>query len=214
MPDHSTLDAEFDIPISAIEHFSYCPRQCGLIHLEQTFHENLFTIRGQLAHSRVDAGRDTVAAGVRVSRSVPLWCERLGLRGKADLIEFREDGPYPVEYKVGQARSHGALQLCAQALCLEEMLNEPVRRGALFSYATRTRHEVEFDPALRRQTEEIIAGIREMLALQSLPPAVNDPRCPNCSLIDACLPWVVGVPDRLRGLQGALYRPLGEPSDA
>src|SRR2546421_12437828 len=92
---------EIEVPVSALEHYSYCPRQCALIHVEQTFDENVYTIRGRLAHERVDAGDDTIRQGVRVMRGIPLWSERLGLRGKADLVEFRADGPYPVEYKVG-----------------------------------------------------------------------------------------------------------------
>src|SRR3954470_4175210 len=121
------IDSRLDVPISAIEHYSYCPRQCALIHVEQTFDENVYPIRGNLAHERVDAAEETVRSDVRVARSVPLWSERYGLRGKADLVEFRADGPYPVEYKVGARRGrHADLQLCAQALCLEEMLGVAV----------------------------------------------------------------------------------------
>jgi len=201
-----------DVPISAIEHFSYCPRQCGLIHLEQTFEENLFTIRGQLAHERVDAGGDTVSAGVRTSRDVPLWSERLGIRGKADLVEFRAAGPFPVEYKAGPRRGvHADLQLCAQALCLEEMLNVVVPAGAVFSHSLRRRFEVKITPGLRETTERVIADIRTMLTTQLLPAAPNDARCPNCSLLNACIPWVVSEPDRIRGLQGALFRPMVLP---
>jgi len=201
-----------DIPISALEHFSYCPRQCGLIHLEQTFEENLFTIRGQLAHERVDAGGDTVAAGIRTARDVPVWSERLGLRGKADLVEFRKTGPFPVEYKVGPRRgTHADLQLCAQALCLEEMLDVVVPAGAIFSHSLRRRFEVAFTVDLRAITERVIVDIRAMLNNQRLPAAPNDARCPNCSLLNACIPWVVSEPDRIRGLQGALFRPMSLP---
>ncbi len=211
----TTLDAEVEVPISALEHWSYCPRQCGLIHLEQTFDENLYTIRGRLAHERVDAAAPTAeAAGIRVLRAVTLWSERRALRGKADVIEMRPDGPYPVEYKVGRRGGlHADLQLCAQALCLEEMLGASVVRGALFYAATRRRHEVVFDRQLRARTEDAIEGVRTMLATQSLPPAPNDRRCPKCSLLDSCLPSVVTARDRLRGLQGSLFRPLelGDP---
>lgn len=214
MSDELEFEAEVDVPISAIEHFSYCPRQCGLIHIEQTFEENLFTIRGQLAHERVDSGIDTVSRGTRFARAVPLWSQRLGLSGKADLVEFRATGPYPVEYKVGQLTHHAELQLCAQALCLEEMLAAEVPIGALYSHALRERREIRFQATLRSETERAIAAVRVMLTRQQLPPAANDSRCPRCSLINACIPWVVGEPDRLRGLQGALYRPLGEPLHA
>ena len=202
--------AEVEVPISALEHWSYCPRQCGLIHVEQTFDENLYTIRGRLAHQRVDAGEESGSPdGVRVLRGVVLWSERHGLRGKADVVELRRDGPYPVEYKVGARRGrHADLQLCAQALCLEEMLGVSVPRGAVYYAALRRRHEVTFDPALRARTEAAAAGVRAMLTAQSLPPARNDRRCLRCSLLESCRPAVVAAPARLRGLQGSLFRPL------
>jgi CRISPR-associated exonuclease Cas4 len=155
----------------------------------------------------VHAQDDEVRQDVRVVRAMPLWSERYGLRGKADLVEFREEGPYPVEYKVGRRHGvHADLQLCAQALCLEEMLGAPVGKGAIFYHAFRRRHEVVFDGELRARTVEAIAGIRELLRAQRLPPAPNDNRCPNCSLLNACLPYVVGEQARLRGLQGALFQ--------
>jgi CRISPR-associated exonuclease Cas4 len=201
-------DADIEVPISALEHYSYCQRQCALIHVEQTFEENLFTIRGRLAHERVDAADKEIARGVRVLRGVPLWSERHRLRGKADVVEMRLDGPYPVEYKVGHRRGrHADLQLCAQALCLEEMLDVQVQKGAIFYHAARRRHEVSIDQALRDETVSAIDGIRTMLLAQSLPTAPNDARCPSCSLIDACLPAGVGEPARLRGLQGSLFHP-------
>ncbi len=202
-----------EIPISALEHYSYCPRQCALIHIEQTFDENLFTLRGHMAHERVDQGDNSVARGVRVVRAIPLWSARLGLRGKADLVELREDGPYPVEYKVGRRRArHADVQLCAQALCLEEMLGVPVPRGAIFYWETRRRHEVVIDEELRQRTTEVISATRAMLQAQRLPPAPNDARCPNCSLINACLPSVIGEPARLRGLQGVLFHGEDPPA--
>jgi CRISPR-associated exonuclease Cas4 len=200
------------VPISAIEHYSYCPRQCALIHVEQTFSDNVYTVRGSQAHERVHGGDDAPSRGVPVARGVPLWSERHGLRGKADLIELRPEGPYPVEHKVGRRHGeHPDLQLCAQALCLEEMLGAPVPRGAVYHYATRRRREVVFDEALRERTLRAVGEVREMLRRQELPPAPNDARCPNCSLIGSCLPSVVGEPDRLRGLQGALWTRYDPP---
>ena len=197
--------------ISAIEHYSYCPRQCALIHVEQTYVENVFTVRGNLAHERVDAGEDSVSQGVRVKRDIPLWSERLRLRGKSDLVEFHPEGPYPVEYKVGKRHGqHADLQLCAQALCLEEMLGADVPRGAIYYHRVRRRHEVEIDDSLRQQTMAIIEDIRAVLQAQRLPDAPNDARCNNCSLKNACLPHVVGERARLRGLQGALFHPWGD----
>ncbi len=204
-----------DVPISAIEHFSYCPRQCALIHVEQTFEENVYTVRGRLAHERVDSGEGETRPGVRVLRGLPLWSERLGLRGKADVVELRSDQPpFPVEYKVGRRRPpHADLQLCAQALCLEEMLEIDVPAGAIYSHAERRRHRVHFDAALRQRTVTLIGEIRMQLQRQLLPPAVDDTRCPPCSLVHTCLPQVAAQPARLRGLQGALFRPISAGDD-
>lgn len=204
-----TEGAEIEVPISALEHWSYCPRQCGLIHVEQTFDENVYTIRGRIAHERVDSEEVTSEGGVALLRGVPLWSDRLGLRGKADVVELRSEGPYPVEYKVGRRRGrHADLQLCAQALCLEEMLSVSVPRGAVYYGATRRRQEVTFALPLRSETLAAVEAVRAMLAAQALPKAVNDARCGTCSLFDSCLPAVVTGRERLRGLQGSLFRPL------
>jgi CRISPR-associated exonuclease Cas4 len=200
-------DAE-TVPVSAVEHYSYCPRQCALIHVEQVFDENLYTIRGRIAHERVDEGDDSVMDGVVILRSLPIWSEQLGLRGKCDLVEMQPDGPYPVEYKVGRRHGrHPDLQLCAQALCLEEMLGVAVTKGAIFYRALRRRHEVEINDELRRVTVAAIEAVREIMREQRLPDAVNDGRCPNCSLVDTCLPAVMSEHYRLRGLQGSLFVP-------
>jgi CRISPR-associated exonuclease Cas4 len=150
-----------------------------------------------------------MSSGARILRDVPLWSERLGLRGKSDVIEMHGRIPYPVEYKLGGRRGiHADLQLCAQALCLEEMLQCEVPAGAIYHHATRKRREVQFTSALRAQTVKAVDAVRQVLASQQLPPAPNDARCPNCSLINACLPNVVGEHARLRGIQGATFRPL------
>jgi CRISPR-associated exonuclease Cas4 len=198
------------VPISALEHFSYCPRQCALIHIEQTFEENVYTVRGRLAHERVDSGDTETRPNIRVLRAIPLWSERLGLRGKADVVEMRPGAPpFPVEHKVGRRHfPHTDLQLCAQALCLEEMLETEVPEGAIYSHAERRRYQVRFTDALRQQTVVIVGEVREQLRRQILPPAVDDARCPPCSLFNACLPQVVAQPHRLRGMQGTLFQPL------
>jgi CRISPR-associated exonuclease Cas4 len=199
-----------EVLLSAIEHHSYCPRQCALIHVERAWTENVYTVRGALAHKRVDSGVSDVRAGIRAARDVPVWSERLRIRGKADLVEFHDGTPYPVEYKVGKRRDrHPDLQLCAQALCLEEMLAVSVARGAVYYHGERRRHEIAFDDALRADTIAAVAAIREALSAQRLPAAPNDARCRNCSLKTDCLPGVVAAPDRLRGLQGALFVPYG-----
>jgi CRISPR-associated exonuclease Cas4 len=218
-------DAADEVLISALEHWSYCPRQCGLIHLEAVWDENLYTLRGRHAHERADQPGESWEDGVRVVRGMPLWSERLGLYGVADVVEFHgsrgagaggQGVPYPVEYKVGERREwrHERIQLCAQALCLEEMLSVPVPAGAVYYRGSRRRREVVFDDGLREHTERAVEEVRAMLRDGRLPPAVNDARCPNCSLIESCLPAVVGSPRRLRAFQALLYRPLGEPGEA
>jgi CRISPR-associated exonuclease Cas4 len=178
--------------ISALEHYSYCPRQCALIHVEQTFTENVFTIRGRHAHERVDDPDAERRPGIHREYALPLWSERVGLTGRADLVEFTADGPYPVEYKSGRKRAwgHEAIQLCAQAICLEEMTGQPVPRGAIYYHGSRRRREVTFDDALWRLVEQTTQAVRAMLAGGAVPPPVNDARCQHCSLIDVCLPAV------------------------
>ena len=195
------------IMISALEHYSYCPRQCALIHQEQTFDENLYTLRGQVLHKQVDEPEGEVISGVRVERALPLWSHRLGLVGRADVVEFHGEVPYPVEYKHGPRRQkdHDDLQLCAQALCLEEMTGQPVSKGAIFHHSSRRRREVEFSSALREQVERSVHEIRQMLASEVLPPAVNDARCKHCSLQDSCLPGVVTEKARLEQIARTLF---------
>ena len=195
------------IMISALEHYSYCPRQCALIHQEQTFDENLYTLRGQVLHKQVDEPEGEVISGVRVERALPLWSHRLGLVGRADVVEFHGEVPYPVEYKHGPRRQkdHDDLQLCAQALCLEEMTGQPVLKGAIFHHSSRRRREVEFSSVLREQVERSVYEVRQMLASEVLPPAVNDARCKHCSLQDSCLPAVVAEGARLKQLARTLF---------
>ncbi len=194
------------VPVSAVEHYSYCPRQCALIYIEQTFEENVFTIRSREVHERVDEGEDSAEEGVRTVRGMPLWSKKLGLTGKADAVELRPEGPYPVEYKPGRRHGiHADLQLCAQALCLEEMMGVPVPRGAIYYFATRSRHEVLLNENLRGRTRQVITQVHALLRSQAMPPPVNDGRCPTCSLIEVCMPAVLAEPARLRGLQSTLF---------
>ncbi len=193
--------------ISALEHWSYCPRQCALIHLEQTFDENLYTLRGNALHARVDEPTSEEIQGVRVERAVPLWSKSLGLIGKSDVVEFHGDTPYPVEYKHGPRREHehDDLQVCAQALCLEEMIGKAVPRGAIYHHSSRRRREVIFDESLRHGVEEAVLAIGTMLAERVLPPPVNDKRCEHCSLKESCLPSVIGEQDRAKRLVRDLF---------
>ncbi len=200
------------IAISALEHWSYCPRQCALIHLEQTYDENLYTLRGNRAHQAADDATDDDVRGVRTVRAMPIWSHRLGLTGRADIVEFHGETPYPVEYKSGARRTwqHEAVQLCAQAICLEEMLGVPVPAGAIWYHASRKRREIACDEVLRAVTERMVDDVRAMLAGSSLPSAPNDARCPKCSLFEACLPALTANPARLRGIMAELYHPAPE----
>jgi CRISPR-associated exonuclease Cas4 len=195
------------IPISALQHWSYCPRQCALIHVEQAFADNVYTARGNAAHARVDEPRAERAGTVRIERAMPLWCERLGLVGKADLVEFDARGvPYPVEYKHGPRRQHihDDIQLAAQALCLEEMTGRPVPLGAIYHFSSRRRREVVIDSGLRGKAEEAAIEVKRMLAARILPPPVNDARCRHCSLVELCQPKVLAEQARYHAQLGAL----------
>lgn len=198
--------------VSAIEHYSYCPRQCALIHIEKVFDENLFTLRGRRAHERADTPEECLEDGIVIHRAVPIWSLHLGLQGKTDVLEFWPDGTvYPVEYKHGPRRDqlHDALQLCAQALCLEEMLDISVHKGAVYHHSSHRRREVEFTDEMRTRTVEIVRQIRQMQMEGELPPPVNDARCPNCSLIDACMPGVLSQMAVI-GSQPDIFVPMEE----
>lgn len=182
------------ISLSALQHYAYCPRQCGLIHLEQVWDENIFTLRGRRAHERVHMPREAMREGVRIEYALPVWSDRQGLVGICDVVEFEPDGtPYPVEHKVGPRRAAraDAVQLCAQALCLEEMLGVAVPCGAIYHHKSRRRREVAFERGLRSEVAVIVEAVRTMLRSERLPAPQADARCRRCSLRDACLPLAV-----------------------
>ena len=207
------------IPLSALQHWAYCPRQCGLIHLEQAFDDNLHTLRGQAVHNTVDKPGMEVRAGLRVERALPVWSDALGLIGKADVVEFEpgsggdSGAPYPVEYKHGSRHKAADiaacddLQLAAQAMCLEEMTGRPVHEGALYYASSRRRRVVPITDALRAQVERTARAVREMLASGQLPPPTEDVRrCKSCSLRERCQPEALA---RLRDARPAqsLFEP-------
>ncbi|MGB3916142.1 MULTISPECIES: CRISPR-associated protein Cas4 [Thiothrix] len=197
------------IMLSALQHYSYCPRQCALIHQEQTFDDNVHTVRGHLAHERVDSGESGTEYGVRVERSLPLYSERYGLTGRADAVEFLEDGtPYPVEYKQGkrQKKAHDDVQLVGQALCLEEMTGMAVPEGAIFHHKSRRRRAVPITPELREVTIDLIAKVRALLESGKMPPPVDERAlCKECSLQDSCQPDIAGNRARIRRLHATLF---------
>lgn len=181
--------------MSALEHWSYCPRQCGLIHLESVWDDNVFTVRGHAAHERADEPMTRHEKGVRVERALPIWSEQYGLAGKADVVEFHGTGGtiVPVEYKSGKPKNkvHARIQMVAQVLCLEEMFDCTINEGALFFVATRQRLAVPITGEVRERSIAVIQEVRAMKVAGKLPPPVNDKRCPNCSLVDACVPGAV-----------------------
>ncbi|MDD5375889.1 CRISPR-associated protein Cas4 [Acidithiobacillus sp.] len=208
-------DNQDPIPLSALQHWVYCPRQCGLIHLEQQFEDNVHTARGQAVHHLVDTPGYEVKRGVRVERALPLWSDRFGLIGKADLVEFHPDGRiYPVEFKHGRKRGriHDDIQLAAQAMCLEDMLGRPVPQGAIYHASSHRRREVDITEDLRALVNETADAIRAMFASGILPPPVNDARCRECSLQEICQPEMLAQQIQMDRLKRYLFLPDDEIS--
>lgn len=201
-------EAADPIMLSALEHYAYCPRQCALIHVEQVWSENLYTMRGRDVHEHVHDDSSHEVGGVRLERSLPVWCRRLNLTGKADLVEFHDELPYPVEYKSGRHRKGNpeTIQLCAQALCLEEMFGVSVSKGAIFWHGSQERREIIFTDAMRVEVERVAGAVADMLTKRIVPPPVNDKRCEDCSLKESCMPAVVADKGRSRKATRELFK--------
>ena len=189
---HSAIAEEDLVPLSSLQHMLYCPRQCALIHNEQQWEENLFTADGRILHQRVDVGGQESRGDLTIHRGVRLRSFRLGVAGIADVVEIHPPNrPFPVEYKRGRPKAHRAdeVQLCAQAFCLEEMLDVDVQCGALFYGEARRRKEIVFDEALRRLTEQVATETRDMIRRGETPlPHYDERKCGKCSLQDICQP--------------------------
>lgn len=182
------------VMLSALQHYAYCPRQFALIHIEQVWSDNYFTAHGNLLHERVDSCEPEQRGNTRYERSVAVLSEKLKLKGKLDLLEI-EGSPathyFPVEYKRGKPKKEywDKIQLCAQALCLEEMRSISIKEGALWYWQSRKREPVLFDTALRNITLDAINGAHKVLLLGTTPPPTEDKkRCRACSLLDLCEP--------------------------
>jgi CRISPR-associated exonuclease Cas4 len=196
---HIVSPPEPIVPISAIEHHAYCRRQCALIHGDGVWADNEHVVRGQRDHRRPDSGEHRTERGWRVLRAIPLWSEALGLSGRADVVQVRGDEVRPIEYKAGSRHGDAAdLQVCAQALCLEEMLEVSVPSGFVWYGATRRRATVDFTADLREATREAITLIRAQMQSGVLPLAPNDKRCHECQLRPHCLPEISSAPDLAR----------------
>jgi len=189
------------IQLSALQHLLFCERQCALIHVEQLWVENRFTAEGRIMHERVDRGDRKDRGKIRVEYGLPIQSRHLGVSGRADVVEFHlQDSkkgqwlPFPVEYKRGKPKKNASdkVQLCAQALCLEEMLGHPVENGALFYGKTRRRLEVAFDDALRRLTCATARKVHDLIDSGTTPAAGYEKKCDTCSFLDLCLPKAVG----------------------
>ena len=206
---------ESPVMLSALQHYLFCKRQCALIHLEKAWAENRLTASGRVLHERVDERKSETRLALRQARAVRLVSRRLGVWGVADMVEFHRadaecapDGtkvaarlpglsgfwrPYPVEYKRGKPKSHRAdeVQLCAQAICLEEMLGVSSSAGALFYGEPRRRTDVAFDAGLRSLTEEAARGVHELIDSGETPPPSFGKWCASCSLVEDCRPMLV-----------------------
>ena len=198
------MDVEDFLPLSGLQHLLFCERQCALIHVEGLWEENRFTLEGRHLHERTDAPWAEQKPGIRAVKGLPLASVEMKLVGRADVVEFhREAGPggeelwrpFPVEYKRGRRRrwEHNEVQLCAQAISLEEMVGLTVPQGAIYYGASRRRMLVEFDEAIRARTLEAARRYHELVASRQTPPAVLEPKCRSCSLQDLCLPEVTGA---------------------
>lgn len=201
-------------PIRALNDLLFCPRRCALHRLEQMWVENAFTLEGSHAHAKVhaDPSREELAATGRIVRGLRLRSSRLRLVGVADLVEFRPE-PYPIEYKRGRKRrwDNDDVQLCAQALCLEEMLQQPVPRGAVFHVRSKRRREVVFDTALRQATEAAVERLHTLLHSGQTPPPVLHPKCKSCSLYAQCLPELISNQAAYRRQAASLFVITDDP---
>jgi CRISPR-associated exonuclease Cas4 len=201
------LREEDFIQISGLQHLAFCKRQWALIHIDQEWEENFLTAEGRNLHERVDEGYQEFRKGLRQYSGLYVKSLKLGIYGRTDLIEaIKSDNCptnsiqmlglkgkwtlFPVEFKRGKPKNHEAdmIQLCAQALCLEEMTNTPIESGAIFYWQIRKRIEVEFDSCLRQKTIQIIELAHDLMELGQIPAAEYGNHCRSCSLLEICLP--------------------------
>lgn len=193
------------IPLYALQHYAFCPRQCALIHNEQAWAENYLTAQGKLLHERVDGGEPETRQGTRFERGVRVLSNTLGLSGVLDMVEISKNGDmHPVEYKHGKPKPTDIdkIQLCSQAMCLEEMTGRTVASGSLWYGKTRHRLAVVFDEELRAKTLATIDSVRTMLQSGQTPLPIYDKRCKACSLVDICEPKVFGKDKSVRYVAG------------
>jgi len=197
------------IPLSLLNDFLYCTRRAALKAVEGWRGENQHTVKGDLIHAHADLPGYDAAKGVKLLRALPVFSDRLGLSGKCDIVERHSDGSLcPVEYKKGKRRQfeNDDVQLCAQALCLEEMFCKPVERGAVFHATSKRRREVVFTTELRKTTDDAVAGLHRMVGGAAVPPAIFKPACEHCSLYAICLPRITSLPDGIARAVSKLFQ--------
>jgi CRISPR-associated exonuclease Cas4 len=203
------------LPLSLLNDFLYCPRRAALKAIEGWREENIHTVLGDIAHEHADLPGYEVAKGVLVWRSLLVWSERLGFSGKCDIVEVvpdpKSENPKslcPVEYKKGKRRrfDNDDAQLCAQALCLEEMFGITVHSGAVFHAASKRRREVEFTIELRQSTEKAIIDLHHLIETGQVPLAIFKPACEECSLFEVCLPSITESPRAAQRASELLFR--------
>lgn len=200
------------IPISALQHYAFCPRQCGLIHLERIWTENRLTAEGRQLHDRVHAAETEIRPDVRIVRGLRLVSYRLGLIGQADIVEFHRSEcgielpessgfwqPFPVEYKRGKPKKDhsDAIQLCAQVMCLEEMLHTEIPSGAFYYGRPRRRTQIDFNASLREKTRQTAAAVHTLFQQRQTPIAKYAKKCDNCSLYSQCMPKTTGLKKKI-----------------
>lgn len=200
------------IHIGALQHYVFCPRQCALIHVEDAWRDNVLTVRGEILHEKVDTDTYESRGAVKTVRGLRIHSFRLGIVGRCDVVEFRTSSTgqeiLPVEFKAGKPKEDlsDKVQLCAQALCLEEMLQTPITRAAFFYGRIRRRLFVDIDNDLKTQTEEIIAAVHDIISRKLVPTARYMAKCRRCSLIDICQPKAMNR-HRLQTYINTLYQP-------
>ena len=200
------------IPLSLLNDFLYCQRRAALKAIEGWRGTNEHTVVGDSVHEQADISGYETVKGVTLLRALPVWSDRLRLNGKCDIVERHPDGSLvPVEFKKGKRRKfdNDDAQLCAQALCLEEMFGLDIPKGAIFHAKSKRRREVEFTEDLRRLTEQAIADMHRLIEEEAVPQAVHKPQCSECSLFDHCLPEITSVPPTL----ARVYRAVFETTD-
>lgn len=198
------------IMISALQHYIFCPRQCGLIHVDDAWQDNLFTVRGEILHEKVDTDTYETRGDVKTVRGLRIHSFKYGIVGRCDVVEFKQTSSnkevYPVEFKAGEPKEDlsDKVQLCAQVFCLEEMMSTSITKAAFFYGKTRRRNVVEINNEIRKQTETVIDAVREIISNKKVPLAEYSSKCRNCSLINICQPKAMNK-RKLNNYINALY---------